>query len=185
MVEFLNFCQARTVSTLADCTEEWWYSSGTVEMHLSFEYYSWFLWPRETYLLDMFSVLCLCAAVLCRGWSVNITTHMKFLVVLLWLVAGWLSFLLEYTVNIHVVPDLSVHNIVASYCWHFKFFQSMILKFELLGLDDRRKSLDNSTHCLNEGVSVLCACYCLTWLDCLLWLILKHLVYPYVTEFTQ
>jgi len=42
----------------------------------------------------------------------------------------------------------------------------MILKFELLGLDDRRKSLDNSTHCLNEGVSVLNACYCLTWLDC-------------------
>ena len=31
----------------------------------------------------------------------------------------------------------------------------MILNFELLGLDDRRKGLDNSTHCLNEGVSVL------------------------------
>lgn len=113
----------------------------------------------------------------------------------LWLVVGWLSFLLEYTVTVHVVPDLSVRIIVTSYCWHFKFFQSMILKFELLGLDDRRKSLDNSTHCLNEGVSVLNACYCLTWLNCLLWLILKHLVFhvtlnplsahPYVTEFIQ
>jgi hypothetical protein len=86
---------------------------------------------------------------------------------------------------------LSVHNVVVCHCWHFKFFQSMILKFEPLGLDDRRQSLDNSTHCLNEGVSVLNACYSCTWFDCLLWLHVEHLVYllilnalpTYVTQF--
>jgi len=41
-------------------------------------------------LMDMCRVLCLCA-VLYRGWSVNIPTHMKFLLVILWLVVGWLS----------------------------------------------------------------------------------------------